>query len=84
MFIILGTAAGRAVPLNVISANRSPKDPSKIPAGFNGIALYTNISNVDTKAYSLKLLVEFRPKGDFLYEDDPLKRSLKKPVSIEF
>jgi hypothetical protein len=81
MFIVLGTALGRAIPLNVTTSNRSPKDPSKVPPGFHGIALYGNVSNVDTKGYLLKLLVEFRPKGDYLYTDDPMKRSLTKPVN---
>jgi hypothetical protein len=80
MFIVLGTALGRAIPQNITTANRSPKDPSRFPPGFSGIALYGNVSNVDTKGHLLKLLVEFRPKGEFLYAEDPLKRSLTKPV----
>ncbi len=59
-------------------------DMSQVPNNFTGLAIYGNITSVDTRSYNYKVHFGIFPKGQLLDEQDDLSRSPRGAVTLVF
>lgn len=59
-------------------------DMSQVPANFTGLAIYGNITSIDSRTYNYKVHFGIFPKGSLLDEQDELARSPRGAITLVF
>ncbi len=62
--------------------NRKTDDLSKPTSNFTGLLMYGNVTNIDTRGFSLKIHFSIFPKGDLMDPRDDLNRTPRGVVSF--